>query len=186
MGRLRSLLAAATLAVVVLTAGLAHATVVVPLSLEEQVIQSDLVVRARVGTSRSAFVPERGAILTWTELEVTDVLKGQAPSTLVLRQMGGTADGQTMYVPGDAHLVTGDDVVLVLRHDPEGSENVFLLSLAQSAWFVNGGQAQRDLTQLTYAILGQQGMQLTETGREAPIAVETLVSRIRQIAGGAR
>src|SRR5512143_2570485 len=48
------------------------------LSRAEQVQRADLIVRATVGDQRSAFVPERGAILTWSTLHVTSVLKGQA------------------------------------------------------------------------------------------------------------
>lgn len=187
MARARSLMALAALGIVLATASAAHATVVVPLSLADQVAQADLVVRARVGGVQSAFVPERGTILTWTELTVTDVMKGQAPSTLVLRQMGGTADGQTMMVPGDAHLSTGDDVILFLRRDPAGSDNVFLLSLAQSAWFVSGQRASRDLSQLTFAVLGgPTGTQLSEPGHEVSVDVASFVGEIRSLAGGAR
>jgi len=189
MARARSLSALAVLAIVVSTAAVAHATVVVPLTLEDQVHQSDVVVRATVGSSHAEYVAARGAILTWTELTVTDVVKGQAPSTLVLRQMGGTTDdGTTMLVPGDAHLHAGDDVVLCLRNDPNGSSDVLLLAMAQSAWFVNGQQAARDLSQLTFAVLGgPSGTQLSEPGREASVRVDALVADMRRIAsGGAR
>jgi hypothetical protein len=188
MGRARSWLALASLALVVTTTSLAHATVVVPLSLADQVDRADLVVRAHVGAAHSAFVPERGSILTWTELEITDVLKGQASSTLVLRQMGGTADGQTMAVPGDAHLRPGDDVILFLRTDHGGGgSDVFLLALAQSAYFVNGQEASRDLSQLTFAVLGgPSGTQLSDPGHEVSMRVDALISQIRGLAGGAR
>lgn len=187
MARFRSLFALAALVAVVTTTSLAHATVVVPVTLTEQVHGSDLVVRARVGAVESRFVPERGAIVSWTELAVTDVLKGQAPSSLVLRQLGGTADGQTMLVPGDAHLTSGDDVILFLRHDPSGSSDVLLYAMAQSAYYVNGQQASRDLSQLTFAVLGgPEGTQLSEPGHEASIRVDALISQIRSIVGGGR
>jgi hypothetical protein len=188
MARVRPFVALAALAVALGVTSLAHATVVVPLSLADQVAQADLVVRARVGSMQSAFVPERGAILTWTELSVSETLKGQAPSTLVLRQMGGTADGQTMLVPGDAHLATGDDVILFLRRDPGGTDNVLLVGMAQSAWYVHGQQAARDLSQLTFAVLGDEGMQLSDPGREVSVRVDALEADIRRLAttGGAR
>jgi hypothetical protein len=187
MARARSLFALATLVLVATTTSLAHATVVVPLTLADQVAQADFVVRARVGSMHSQFVADRGTILTWTELEVTESIKGQAPSTLVLRQMGGTADGMTMMVPGDAHLSAGDEVVLFLRADPAGGQDVFLLALAQSAWFVNGQQCARDLSQLTFAVLGgPSGTQLSEPGHEASMRVDALVAEIRSLAGGAR
>lgn len=187
MARARSLLALASLFAVLATASLAQATVVVPLSLADQVGRADIIVRARVGQMQSAYVADRGTILTWTELTITDVMKGQTPSTLMLRQMGGTADGQTMLVPGDAHLRTGDDVVLFLRSDPNGGENVFLLSLAQSAYFVNGQQASRDLSQLTFAVLGgPSGTQLSEPGHEVSVRVDALIANIRSLVGGAQ
>ena len=68
MGRVRSLFALFVLALVLTTAGLAHATVVVPLSVEQQVAQADLVVRARVVAMQSAFVPERGHFLSRIEI----------------------------------------------------------------------------------------------------------------------
>jgi hypothetical protein len=187
MARTRPALVLASLLAVLMTTALAHATVVLPLSLADQVARADLIVRAHVGAAHSAFVPERGAILTWTELEVSETLKGQAPTTLVLRQMGGTAGGQTMLVPGDAHLRAGDDVVLFLRSDPSGGENVFLLALAQSAYFVNGQQAARDLSQLSFAVLGgPDGTQITEPDHEVSIRVDRLIANIRSLVGGAR
>jgi hypothetical protein len=187
MARVRSLLALAALLAVVASTSLAHATVVVPLTLAQQVAGSDLIVRAHVGSMQSRYVAERGTILTWTELSVTEVLKGQASGSLLLRQMGGTADGQTMLVPGDAHLTTGDDVILFLRRDPSGGSDVLLYSLAQSAWFVDGQQAARDLSQLTFAVLGgPEGTQLSEPGHEASIRVDALATQIRSLVGGAR
>jgi hypothetical protein len=179
----RRLSALTVLALVALTSSLAYATVVVPLTLADQVQRADLVVRARVGSVRSAYVAERGTILSWTELEVMESLKGQAPVTLTLRQMGGTAEGQTMLVPGDAHLAPGQEVILFLRRDRNGTNDVFLLALAQSAYVVRGQQASRDLSQLTFAVLGD-GTQLSEPGHEASVGVDTLVSQIRSLAGG--
>jgi hypothetical protein len=185
MLRARFLAALATLALVLATAGLAHATVVVPLSLADQVGRADRIVRARVVASRSAFEPSRGAILTYTELSVSETLKGTARPVLLLRQMGGTANGQTQLVPGDAHLTVGDEVVLFLRDDPSGA-NVFLFALAQSAYFVNGQSASRDLSELTYAILGEQGTQLRAPGVEPSQSVDALLAEIRSLVGGAR
>lgn len=179
----RRLSALAVLALALLTSSLAYATVVVPLTLADQVQRADLVVRARVGNVRSAYVAERGAILSWTELEVTESLKGQAPVALTLRQMGGTADGQTMLVPGDAHLAAGEEVILFLRRDRSGTGDVLLLALAQSAYVIHGQQAQRDLSQLTFAVLGQ-GTQLIEPGLEPSVGVDALVAQIRSLAGG--
>ena len=185
MARVRSLLALSALVAVLATTGLAHATVVVPLSLSDQVGRADRIVRGQVVAMRSAYSPERGAILTWTELRVTETLKGPAAPVLVVRQMGGTANGQTQLVPGDAHFEIGDDVVVFLRDDASG-DNVFLFALAQSAYFVSGASASRDLSQLTFAVMGQRGMQLSEPGAEPSVRVDALLTEIRSLLGGAR
>jgi hypothetical protein len=185
MLRARPFAALATIAAVLATTALAHATVVVPLSLADQVGRADRIVRAHVVAMRSAYEPSRGAIFTYTELQVTETLKGAAQPTLLLRQMGGTAGGQTQLVPGDAHFGVGDDVVLFLRNDSAGP-TVFLFSLAQSAYFVSGQSAQRDLSQLTFAVLGDQGMQLREPGAEPSVQVDSLLAQIRSLVGGAQ
>lgn len=168
-----------------LVAGVAHATVVVPLSLADQVQRADLVVRATVGAQQSAFVPERGAILTWTSLQVTETLKGQAPRTLTLRQMGGAADGMVQRVPGDAVLQPGQDVVLFLHRE---GDTVFLLALAQSCYFVDAthGTVYRDLSNLTFAVLGQSGTRLIEPPADRIVRLDALLSQIRSLVGGAR
>ncbi len=168
-----------------LVASVAHATVVVPLSLAEQVDRSDLIVRATVGARHSAYVPERGAILTWTTLQVTEVLKGQSPRTLTLRQMGGSADGMVQRVPGDAELATGQDVVLFLHRE---GDTVFLLALAQSCYVVDASQGtvRRDLSDLTYAVLGQNGTQLVAPPSDPNLGLDALRAEIRALLGGAR
>ncbi len=184
-GLLSPFVASAALALtLVFVTGTARATVVVPLTLAQQVQRADLVVRATVGAQHSAYVPARGAILTWTTLRVTETLKGQAPSTLLLRQMGGVANGMEEMVPGDAHLSQGQDV-LVFLHREGGT--VFLLALAQSCYFVDQatGRVHRDLSELTFAALGQTGMRLSRAPSQTS-QIDVLRAQIRALVGGAR
>jgi hypothetical protein len=166
------------------TASVAGATVVVPLTLGEQVARADLIVRARVVAQRSAYVPARGAIMTWTTLEPTEWIVGQpSPSALLVRQLGGHADGMIQSIPGDGHLAPGDDVIVFLERDPVEHQTVFLLALAQSVWFVEGDRARRDLSELGFAILGAQGMRTEEPAPEAAVDRAQLVRDIRALAG---
>jgi hypothetical protein len=177
---------AAAAASLVLVAGVAHATVVIAVPLAEQVQRSELVVRATVVAQQSAWAADRTTIYTWTELRVTDRIKGNAPSTLVLRQMGGVAEGIAMAVPGDGHLAVGEDVVLLLHQQ---GENVFLYSLAQSIFHVDGRThlAARDLRDLAFATRVNGQMNLEEAPIEMPVPVDTLVRELRSYAArGAR
>jgi hypothetical protein len=176
-------LSVGALALLLLSTSVAHATVVVQLSLSDQARRADYIVRARVGDHHSAYVPDRGAILTWTTLRVTESIKGQAPATLTLRQMGGTADGQTMLVPGDAHLNAGDDVILFLRRN---GDDVVLVSLGQSAYIVHGTSAHRELEELTFAVWDQGQMKLVEPPADRSVALDTLLRELRSLVAGAR
>lgn len=187
MSRLsRSIFSLATVASIVLGASAARATVVVAVSLADQVQRSELVARATVVSQQSAWAADRTTIYTWTELRVTDRIKGNAPSTLVLRQMGGVAEGMAMAVPGDGHLVVGEDVVLLLHRQ---GENVFLFSLAQSVFHVDARThlAARDLRELAFATTEDGQMRIREAPIEMPVPVDALVRLLRSYAtGGAR
>lgn len=187
MSRLsRSILSLAAVAALALSASPALATVVVAVPLAEQVQRSELVVRATVVSQRSAWAPDRTAIYTWTTLRVTESIKGNAGATLVLRQMGGVAEGMQQEVPGDGHLAIGDDVVLLLH---QRGENVFLFSLAQSLFHVDARThlAARDLSDLSFATTVNGQMTIKAAPAEMPVQVDALVRQLRAYAtGGAR
>ena len=97
-----------------ITPSFASATTMFHVSDIEQARQSDAVIVATVGTSKTAIHPNKKSIMTETNIFVEEVLTGNAPRFLTIRQMGGTLDGKTMYVPGDARLSEGSKVVLFI------------------------------------------------------------------------
>lgn len=179
------LLPLAAFAALAVCASSAYATVVVPVSLADQVQRSELVVRATVVAQRSDWSPDHSTIYTWTTLRVTDRVKGNAPATLELRQMGGVAGGTHMAVPGDGHLAVGEDVVVLLH---QRDANVFLFSLAQSVYHVDARThlARRDLHELSFATWESGQMSIKEAPIEAPVQVDVLLRQLRALAGGAR
>jgi hypothetical protein len=170
-------------------AAVAHATVVVPLTREQLVAQSDLVVRATVESHTTAWNQEHTHIVTLTRIAVREYIKGSGPGDLVLRQFGGTVGGLTEHVPGDGRLAQGQDVVLFLRR---GDGVVYLTALAQSVFFVaaaSGGQTTvaRDLSQLTFAHFDASGrMTLGPPALELIETLDQLAQSVRASAGGAR
>jgi hypothetical protein len=143
----------------------AEATVAVQLDRAQLVEMSDLVVRATVVGATSRWNEERTQIITLTRLVVTQYVKGDGPTELVVRQFGGEVDGLVSTVAGDAHLEAGTDVVLCLRR---GAGVVYLTAMAQSAWYVGAPapgvapEVHRDLSGLTLARMQSGRVQIIE------------------------
>ncbi len=120
------LLAIAVLA----TAGLAAATSAIYLTDAEQARLSTAVVVAKVGEVKAEAHPTY-RIVTRTKIQVDEVLYGQAPKDLRLEQIGGTHDGVTVFVPGDARFEAGERCVLFLRQVDGGW---YLTAMEQSRY----------------------------------------------------
>jgi hypothetical protein len=169
----------------------AHATVVVPLTRAELVQRADLIVRASVLSQRFGWNQAHTQIVTLTTLHVTQYLKGQGSSDLVLRQFGGQVDGMVSRVAGDAQLQPGQEVVVFLRASNEGV--VFLTALAQSSYLVvhspnTAPVVQRDLTDLTFAAhSGPNGVLVLSAPPVEPAETLThLLADITSLVRGAR
>jgi hypothetical protein len=161
----------------------AHAAVVVPLSREALVRQSDVVVRCAAVARKSAWNAQHTQILTWTTLRVDEYLKGSGPTELTLRQLGGEVEGVTTEIPGDAHVGPGERAVLFLRR---GDGVVFLTALAQAAYLVTekGGTsfASRDLSGLSFARWEGGSMKAAEAPLEQAEPLADLVRSVRAFA----
>ncbi|MEZ4318697.1 MAG: hypothetical protein R3F61_14380 [Myxococcota bacterium] len=129
-------LRAAVLAFALSLAGLvgsAHATTVLAVDVVDQAVEADALIEAIVGDSR--VVRGERVPFTETELSVVRVLGGDAPASLVLRQVGGEIDGVTTVIAGDAKLVKGQRVAAFVAQT-DGKWH--LVALAQSVWHIEG------------------------------------------------
>jgi hypothetical protein len=83
------------------------------ISLEELTAQSDLIVRGIVVSSSSQW--EQSSIYTYTTIRVEELLKGNPPADLRVKQLGGRVGEIAAEVPGTPELNPKDEVVLFLR-----------------------------------------------------------------------
>jgi hypothetical protein len=104
---------------------------VLPLSRAELAARSDAVVRARVLAQACVRSQKSGRILTVSRLAVLESYKGAPPPVVELEQMGGTLDGMTLVVPGDARLAPDEEVVLFLRCAARERCHIFGLGLGK-------------------------------------------------------
>ncbi|TNE90418.1 MAG: hypothetical protein EP330_07955 [Deltaproteobacteria bacterium] len=125
----------------------AHATSQVLLSDYEHAENATTVVRGTVAEQKVVLHPEWHRPMTHSKIVVAEVLLGDAPMTLTLEQMGGEHQGETLYIPGDARIKPGEEVVLFLTKR-EG--HWYLTAMEQSKYTVepsvDGATLHRDLT----------------------------------------
>ncbi|WP_437720067.1 hypothetical protein [Sorangium sp. So ce861] len=164
----------------------ADATTAVLLSREELVRKSATVARVTVGKSYTTESEDGRSIVTRTELTVTQPLKGGAdsggPKVIVLEQLGGTYNGKTQRVLGDASLSQGEDAVVFLRPGDKGRWH--FTALALSAYHVDAkGLARRSLEGLHLVRRNGAALVPVHAPAEEVEPVESLMTDVVRIAG---
>jgi len=101
-------------ALVVLVVTQGRATTIRPMTVEQMTKVASSVVEAHALNSWSAWNAQHTIIYTYTRLQVTNTLKGSPQSYILVKQIGGTADGYAQHVAGVRYLQPGEDAVLFL------------------------------------------------------------------------
>ena len=156
----------------------AHATSVIALDPVEQAEQSTAIVEVVVG--EAVQVVDGRHAFTDTQLVVTEVLAGRAPSRLRLRQMKGVRpDGAKFFVIGDAELTEGERLVAFVVDAGDGLWA--LTALGQSVWHVaDGGAVTRSFDGLEMYVNSPNGVVPAD---ESPMDFETLEALKAEVSG---
>ncbi|MGK0358566.1 MAG: hypothetical protein ACI9U2_000855 [Bradymonadia bacterium] len=147
----------------------AWATIVQALNLEQLSKTADVVVHGRVLSQSTAWNASHSRIYTVTTVSVTDPLKGphKKGTAIQIRQLGGTVDGITQSIVGNAVLRTDEEVVLFLNHDPKKALH-YVVGMAQGKYTVQReGKAalvRHDLRGLALADLADGRLAQLKTG----------------------
>lgn len=107
------------LAAPVLLATPAHATSIAPLSMEQKVDGSDLIVRGNVTDVWTG--SDRFGLTTHIIVQVEKILKGTAASEIEIVVPGGEIDGSISYVDGAPRYGVGEHVLLLLNSRSDGT-----------------------------------------------------------------
>ncbi|MCB9540440.1 MAG: hypothetical protein H6704_29840 [Myxococcales bacterium] len=120
------------------TLGAAGATIVRPLTVEMMAQRADVVVRGRVVGQDVGWNDDKTRIYTVTRVEVAEAYKGgdKAGAILAIRQIGGTVDGLTQSVVGNAELRAGEELILFLDRD-EAQPLHYVIGMAQGKFGVS-------------------------------------------------
>lgn len=160
----------------------AHATSQLLLSDVELAEGATTVVRATIASQKVVLHPEWHRPMTHSEVHVSEVLYGTAPMTLTLEQMGGTWNGETLHIAGDAELKTGEEVVLFLAKR-EG--HWYLSAMEQSKFAVepsmDGPMLSRDLTSGFFLRGPDGGLKQVETLDKTDVRLEDMRQLLKEL-----
>lgn len=152
--------------------GRADATVARALDREALVRGSDAIVAGSVVSVRAEPGPEGGPeVLTRVEIEVWQTFKplpGGAPARLTLLQTGGSLDGRTLLVHGQARFATGEQVLVFVERVHDGRLIPYGMSQGKFTLVARDGRtvAVRDLSELALVTPGRDGAPTIRSGAE--------------------
>ena len=123
-----------------------HATVASPLSFDQLVKASDVVVHGFI-VNQWAEAPDGlpGAVYTYTQVEVAQVLKGLPAKRITLRHFGGELGGYTVKLSGTPAFELGAEIVVFAGRDDDKSPYVSV-GLAQGVFYVTRTAADVSLS----------------------------------------
>ena len=131
LSELRARSTAALIAALLLCGAAAMATTVIPMSLEELARSASRIVEAQAVSSRSDWNPQHTLIYTYTTFRVTRALKGDTAQIMIVKQLGGSAEGYTQKVSGVHHAQAGEQALLFLRPSAAGDGTYAIVGLLQ-------------------------------------------------------
>jgi len=129
----RTLSLAAFATALLMLSGAAEASLVRSFSLQELFKEADVVLVGKVVESVSFWNEAHDTIYTEHTVSVERAEKGSANDKVTVRLMGGTVDGKTLSVAGNARMEKGERVLLVLRK--AGPFHV-VVGMSQGKWSV--------------------------------------------------
>lgn len=174
---------------VALVSAVASASIVVHETLEAMARRVPLIVRGHVARSVAGWDDEKHRIWTWTELVVSDPIKGKPGAVVLVKQPGGEVEGIGQSVAGAAQFREGEECVLFLEPAPDepGAFGVSGLSAGKVILTQWQGQpaAIRNTDGIAFAWPGGGRVEAVRSP-ELLGSPDDFVKRIRAALGGAR
>lgn len=151
--------------------GMAHATTLQQLSLDDMIQKSTAIVRGRVQSSGSAV--HGSSIYTRYSIQIAEQWKGSPAAQVDFLVPGGVADGLQQSIAGAPAFTNGQEYVLYLWTSRTGLTQV--IGLSQGVFVSTNGIVSRPaiaehLIDATGAQASDSGMQMTLAAMRARIA----------------
>jgi hypothetical protein len=121
---------------ITLCAAVVFATTVKPMSLDDLTSAASVIVEGQGADSWSTWNPQHTLIYTFTRVRISKTLKGSADSTILIKQLGGSAGGYTQKVAGVHPMRSGDASVLFLRPSEAHDGTMVIVGLMQGNFHI--------------------------------------------------
>lgn len=156
------------------------ATTVIPMSVDQLTRASQDVIEGTAVRSWTNWNPQHTIMYTYTEFTVGRRLKGNAPQSVVVKQMGGHADGLIQRVAGLRYFQDGESALLFLRPSAARDGSQVIVGMMQGnfrVWTASNGRRM--------ASNGVSGVQSLERGQVrtfggTALDLTQLEARVRQ------
>jgi predicted outer membrane lipoprotein len=168
----------------VLTA--AVASVVAFETVEAMARRVPVIVRGQVVRSVAGWDEQQRRIWTWTELVVTEPIKGRPGTSVLVKQPGGEVGGIGQAVAGAATFRMGEDCVLFLEPSPDETQSYRVSGLA------SGKVALIENQGVFRAVRQTEGIGLVKAGSVSVVPQQDLgtaqefVARLHAVLGSAK
>lgn len=146
------------IALVCMAACIAQATMVKPMSVEELTSEASTVIEGQAVETWTSWNATHSRIYTFTRVRVSKTLKGSPSETVVVKQLGGSADGYTQHVSGVRAMQTGEDALLFLRPSEAHDGTMVVVGLMQGH-FRFARDTQTGSTIVNNGVMGAEEMQ---------------------------
>lgn len=122
-----------------LLATAAWGTTVVKMDLPQLVGDADSIIHGRIEQVYAQWDDQMKLVFTFVDVRIYEPLKGERRQSVLLRQLGGKIGALNMSVAGMPHFNRGDEVILFLKGNAEGTYHT--VGLNQGKYDVLGGFA---------------------------------------------
>lgn len=165
-----------------------QASIILQLSDQQMTTQAHRIVHGKVVRKYSLWEAKERRIYTYITLAVLDMIKGTSDTEVVIRQVGGTANGLGMHVPGTASFQLGEEVLVFLERSRD-SAHYLVMGMSYGKYRVKIDTKtqmrilHRDLHGVSLARWdAQKKMQIhhVDTNQLKPVRMEDFVDKIRQ------
>lgn len=162
---------------------LAQATMVKPMSVEELTSEASAVIEGQAVETWSSWNAAHSRIYTFTRVRIAKTLKGTQSDTVVVKQLGGSAEGYTQHVSGVRAMQAGEDALLFLRPSEAHDGTMVVVGLIQGH-FRLARDPRTGATTVNNGLLGaeemQSGSKAVRTYRGSALTLEQLESRVKK------
>lgn len=160
----------------------ATATTLSPMTVERLAQASEVIIEGRCGSSWSAWDAQHTAIFTYLRFQVTQVLKGTVSNTVIVKQIGGRADGYTVRVAGIRYSQPGEEHVLFLHPSMAGDGTFVIAGLVQGDFQVHRGPSETTVSNGVPAFYQRSGG-FHEAPNARSMSLGQLEQRVRKTVG---